>query len=202
MELSLPITIQPPPYSDNNKIINPEPIIFNKLDVMYCDDVSRKQYFARVEKIPYPIYLYYGNDYDTAGPINKNMAEDKLREKLGNDPAKFLRSLFPRTMEEDPHGPGSLLSNMIKSLGIVMTEGCSCRRHAIQMNIQGNDWCEANLDTIVSWLKGEASKRKLPFIDAVGKIMVKRAIKKSRRLLANQPVPDNDEDLDTIDNPQ
>lgn len=200
MKLNSSISIQPPPYSQNNKIVNPEPIIFDSLNILYCDDPSRKQYFVRIEKIPQPVYLYYGSEYDNAGFIDRQKGENKLREKLGNDPAKFLRSLFPRTMEEDPNGPGTLLSNMIKTLGIVMTEGCSCRAHAIQMNIQGNDWCEANLDTIVSWLREEASKRKLPFIDTVGKIMVKRAIKKSRRLLANQPVPENDEELDTLDN--
>lgn len=198
MKLSLPISIQPPPYSQNNKTINPEPIIFDSLNILYCDDPVRKQYFVRIDKIPQPVYLLYGDDYDNAGLMDRQKAEDKLREKLGNDPAKFLRSLFPRTMEEDPHGPGTLLSNMIKTLGIVMAEGCSCRRHAIQMNTQGNDWCEANIDTIVSWLREEATKRNLPFIDAIGKLMVKRAIKKSRRLLANQSVPDNDEDLDNL----
>jgi hypothetical protein len=64
------------------------------------------------------------------------------------------------------------------------------------MNEQGNDWCEQNIDTIVGWLRDEAKRRGLPFVDMIGRIMVTRAIKKSRKLLANQPVPDNDEDLD------
>jgi hypothetical protein len=101
-------------------------------------------------------------------------------------------------MEENPNGPGSMLSNMIKKIGIVMTQGCSCRRHAIEMNEKGNDWCEQNIDTIVAWLREEAGKRRLPFLDSVGKLMVNRAIKKSRRLLANESVPSNDEDLDNL----
>jgi hypothetical protein len=201
MQFSSPITIQPPPYSDNNnKIINPQPIVLDTLNVTYCDSPSRKQYFATIERIPAPIFLLNATDYDKFPNLNKEFGEKKLLEILGDNPAKFLRSLFPKTIEENPNGPGAILSSMIKSLGIVMTQGCSCRRHAIEMNEKGNDWCEANIDTIVSWLREEATKRKLPFIDTVGKIMVKRAIKKSRRLLANQPVPENDEDLDSLDN--
>ena len=64
------------------------------------------------------------------------------------------------------------------------------------MNKNGNDWCEQNIDTVVGWLRDEAKRRNLPFLDAVGKLLVSRAIKKSRKLLANETVPENDEDLD------
>lgn len=199
MQLSESISIKPPPYSDNNnQIIYPETIILNQLHVTYCDDPIRKSYYARIDKIPSYIPLFVGQEYDEAGLINKEHGEAKLRTTLGADPAKYLRSLFPKTLEEHPNGPGSILSSMIKKLGIVMTQGCSCRKHAIEMNEKGNDWCEINIETIVSWLKEEASKRRLPFFDSVGKLMVNRAIKKSRRLLANQTVPENDEELDNI----
>ena len=79
-----------------------------------------------------------------------------------------------------------------------MTDSCSCKRHALEMNDRGNDWCDQNIDTIVGWLRDEAKRRNLPFLDAIGKLMVSRSIKKSRRLLANQPVPENDDDLDNI----
>jgi hypothetical protein len=197
MKLDNLVTINPPPSSDNSgKITQPEPIVLNYLKITYIDDVERKSYFARIEQFPTPVYLYYGQDYDKFGPFNKIMGEQKLKEILGNDQQAKLRSLFPRTLEEDPNSPGTILSQMIKSVGIVMTQGCSCRRHALEMNSKGNDWCEANIDTVVGWLRDEAKKRKLPFIDTVGKMIVNRAIKKSRKLLANEPVPENDEDLD------
>lgn len=199
MKLDQQITIYPPPYSDSsNKVVTPEPIVLDSLDVIYCDYPSKKLYYARIERIPNPIYLYMNEEYDNAGIITRELGESKLKEVLGSDPARHLRALFPKTLEEHPNGPGSLLSAMIKTLGIVMTSGCSCRQHAIEMNEKGNDWCEANIDTIVGWLRTEAKKRSLPFIDAIGKIMVNRAIKKSRRLLANQPVPANDEELDNM----
>jgi hypothetical protein len=126
----------------------------------------------------------------------KSQLEKRLTALLGDDPSSVLRALFPRTMEEDPNGPGTQLSKMIKSLGIHMSDSCSCRRHALEMNEKGNDWCENNIDTVVGWLEQEAKNRGLPFVKMVGKVMVGRAIKKSRKLLANQPVPENDEDLD------
>ena len=200
MNLDSQIVINPPPYSDNsNNLINPEPISFLTLNVTYCDDTYRKTYYAKIERIPSIVTLYKGDEYDRNYPITSVSGESKLKEALGNDPASFLRSLFPRTLEEDPNGPGTILSNMIKSVGIVMTAGCSCRRHALEMNEKGNDWCEQNVDLIVSWLRDEAKKRKLPFIDAVGSLIVKRAIKKSRKLLANEPVPENDEELDSVE---
>lgn len=199
MKLDQQITIYPPPYSDSsNKVVNPDPITLDSLDVIYCDYPTKKLYYARIDKIPNAVYLYVNEDYDNAGTINREIAERRLRETIGNDPAKYLRGLFPKTLEEHPNGPGSILSSMIKTLGIVMTAGCSCRQHAIEMNEKGNDWCEANIDTIVGWLRTEAKKRSLPFIDAIGKLMVARAIKKSRRLLTNQPVPVNDEELDNM----
>jgi len=199
MILDNEISIKPPAYSDNNnKIIQPDPIVLKQLSVTYCDDDTRKVYYAKIDKIPSSVYLFSAADYDTASPIDKNKGQEKLKQVLGDNPAKFLRSLFPKTIEENPNGPGAILSGMIKKIGIVMTQGCSCRRHAIEMNEKGNDWCEANIDTIVGWLREEASKRRLPFLDSVGKLMVNRAIKKSRKLLANESVPENDEELDNL----
>ena len=51
------------------------------------------------------------------------------------------------------------------------------------MNEQGPDWCEQNMDQILSWLEHEAKKRKMPFVRFFAKMLVKRAIKKSRKLL-------------------
>jgi hypothetical protein len=75
---------------------------------------------------------------------------------------------------------------MISSLGIKSTSNCSCRRHALEMNEKGPDWCDQNIPTILSWLKEESSKRNLPFIEMVAKAMVQRAINKSRRLMAKE----------------
>ena len=43
-------------------------------------------------------------------------------------------------------------------------------------------WCAENLDTIVGWLREQATERGLPFIDAAGRMLVKRAIRNAARL--------------------
>jgi hypothetical protein len=42
-------------------------------------------------------------------------------------------------------------------------------------------WCEANLDTIVGWLREQAEARGLPFLDLAGRMLVRRAIANARR---------------------
>ena len=42
-------------------------------------------------------------------------------------------------------------------------------------------WCEANLDTIVGWLREQAEARGLPFLDVAGRMLVRRAIANARR---------------------
>lgn len=197
MKFDKPISIQPPPFSDpNGQIINPAPIVIEELLPIYIDNTSDRSLKVQFPQLPISLTIWQGEYYDQIGDWTNQQAEDKLKEILGNDPSAKLRSLYPKTLEEHPNHPGTILSKMIKSLGIAMTDSCSCKRHALEMNEQGNDWCSSNIDTIVGWLREEAKRRNLPFIDTIGKLMVNRAIKKSRKLLANEPVPDNDEDLD------
>jgi hypothetical protein len=42
-------------------------------------------------------------------------------------------------------------------------------------------WCEFHLEEIVGWLREEATKRGLPFLDMAGRVIVKRAIANARR---------------------
>jgi hypothetical protein len=199
MNISKTITIQPPPYSDNSgKIFNPPEIKLEELNLIFIDNPKAKTLSVQIPQLPINITIWGGSDYDLIGDWTKSQAEKKLETILGDNPSAYLRSLYPKTLEEHPNHPGTILSKMIKSVGIQMTDSCSCKRHALEMNEHGNDWCEQNIDTVVGWLREEASRRGLPFMDALGKLLVGRAIKKSRKLLANEPVPENDEDLDTI----
>jgi hypothetical protein len=81
--------------------------------------------------------------------------------------------------------PGTALKSLLATIGITAAPNCSCQRHAAEMDARGCDWCEDNLDTIVSWLREEATKRGLPFIDAAGRLLVRRAISNARRAAAN-----------------
>jgi hypothetical protein len=82
------------------------------------------------------------------------------------------------------HGPGVELKKLLKRIGIVATPNCSCNARAKRMDVEEArepGWCEAHLDEIVGWLREEATKRKLPFVDMAGRVLVRRAISNARR---------------------
>lgn len=78
-------------------------------------------------------------------------------------------------------GPGTELKKLLKTIGITASPNCSCNARAKKMDEWGPDECEKRIDEIVGWLKEEATKRKLPFIDYAGRIIVKKAIKNARK---------------------
>jgi hypothetical protein len=199
MKLKNQIIINPPPYSDHNgRIINSNPITIDSIDLIFIDNPKSRTLSVQILPLSVSTNLWGGDNYTLVGDWTKSQAEKRLEELMGDNQGVYLRSLYPKTLEENPNHPGTVLSKMIKSVGIQMTDSCSCKRHAIEMNENGNDWCEQNIDTIVGWLREEAKRRGLPFMDAIGKLLIGRAIKKSRKLLANEPVPENDEELDSI----
>ena len=79
------------------------------------------------------------------------------------------------------HGPGTELKKLLARVGITATPDCSCNARAAEMDRQGVDWCEANLDTIVGLLREQAQARGLPFLDLAGRVLVRRAISNARR---------------------
>ena len=189
MQLDNPVTIYPPPYTDQNgTVVNPEPIVMDVLDVSYHDNEASKVVSATIRNIPGSIILAAGLDYEKLGDFSRSQLKTLLKEKLGQDVATILQSKFPRTLEQDPNGPGTILTNMISSMGIKSTANCSCRRHALEMNEKGVEWCENNMPTILGWLKEESAKRHLPYIESVASLIVKRAIKTSKRLLSRESV--------------
>lgn len=88
---------------------------------------------------------------------------------------------IPHPKQLPPSGPGTELKTMLGKLGIKPQGGCGCESYAAEMDKNGVEWCEQNVDTIVGRMRKEAEKRKLPFVDAAGRMLVKRAIKKARK---------------------
>jgi predicted Fe-S protein YdhL (DUF1289 family) len=86
---------------------------------------------------------------------------------------------------------GTALSSILSRLGITYTPDCPCRSHVAMMDAWGCDECERRIDEIVGWLREEAGKRGLPFLDAVGRMVVRRAIKNARKagLTRNRRLP-------------
>ena len=80
-------------------------------------------------------------------------------------------------------GVGTELKNILAVFGTYEVTGCKCRDRAAKMDKNGIEWCEANVPTIVGWLKEEASKRKLPFLEIVAKCAISRAIRNARKAI-------------------
>lgn len=78
-------------------------------------------------------------------------------------------------------GPGTELKKLLSKIGINASPSCSCNSRARVMDQWGPEKCEQEIDTILGWLKEEASKRKLPFVDMAGYILIKRAIYNARK---------------------
>jgi hypothetical protein len=81
-------------------------------------------------------------------------------------------------------GPGTELKALLKFLGFTSTPNCSCNARARAMDAneaKEPGWCEANIETILDWLKEQADARGLPFLRAGAKIIVKRAIANAKR---------------------
>jgi hypothetical protein len=97
--------------------------------------------------------------------------------------AKYATADAKQALAAPQLGPGTELKKILAGwpFRIVATPNCSCNARAAEMDSRGCDWCEANIDTIVGWLRKEATKRGLPFLDAAGRLLVKRAIRNARK---------------------
>jgi hypothetical protein len=84
-------------------------------------------------------------------------------------------------------GPGTELSKLLKRFGIEPTPTCQCRAKAAQMDAWGVDECSRpeRVEEVVAVMRAEAEARGLPFLDVVGRLLVRRAIRNARRAASN-----------------
>ena len=80
-------------------------------------------------------------------------------------------------------GVGAELSKLLSLLGFKVTEKCSCKQRARVMNWLGSEWCENNQKIILAWLEEEAKNRKVFYVEAAVKLLVKRAINNYKKSL-------------------
>jgi hypothetical protein len=81
-------------------------------------------------------------------------------------------------------GPGTEMKALLARIGITASPTCSCNARARRMDeeeARTPGWCEAHIDEIVGWLREEATKRKIPFLDVAGRVLVRRAIANAKR---------------------
>jgi hypothetical protein len=85
----------------------------------------------------------------------------------------------PSTPAPAPAGPGTELQKLLGRIGLGEKSSCQCKSRARLMDAKGPEWCRDNLDTIVGWLREEAQKRGLPFLETGARLMVKLAIRRA-----------------------
>jgi hypothetical protein len=106
-----------------------------------------------------------------------------VRQVLGDDTESDGRIIITVQRKPRPlgYGPGTELKRLLGRIGIKAEPGCKCTARAEEMDRRGCDWCGANVPLVVGWLREEATKRGLPFLDAAGTVIVRRAISNARR---------------------
>jgi hypothetical protein len=141
---------------------------------------------ALIDSVPQPSPPITGKTFGAvAANVGANLAGIPPAPGYTTAPAYVDPTLAnvqnPCERPQDNTGPGSQLKKFLSRIGITATPTCSCNAKARHMDAMGVDWCEQNVDLIVSWLKEEAQKRGLPFIDLAGRVLVNRAIAASRK---------------------
>ena len=118
------------------------------------------------------------------GKPDEGRVLEALRKLIGDDDSPGMLVL---TVHRKPkpvgYGPGTELKKMLATIGITAEPTCKCNARAEEMDRMEKafpGWCEANIGVIVGWLREEAERRKLPFVDLAGELLVKRAIARHR----------------------
>ena len=125
------------------------------------------------------------SDFSLINPILKGITDVVILAGLVGDP---ITKKYPKESKFSPisqqiikTGAGTELKKLLGKIGIKASPSCSCNKRVIVMDNNGIEWCENNIDTIIEWLKEEATKRKLPFIDMAGRMLVKKAISNAKK---------------------
>jgi len=118
------------------------------------------------------------------GKPDEGRVLEALRKLIGDDDSPGMLVL---TVQRKPkpvgYGPGTELKKMLATIGITAEPTCKCNARAEEMDRMEKafpGWCEANIGVIVGWLREEAERRKLLFVDLAGELLVKRAIARHR----------------------
>lgn len=85
-------------------------------------------------------------------------------------------------------GPGTELKKLLAGWPFRITSSptCSCNRVAREMDLWGPDECEKpeRIAEVLAAMRENAEKRKVPWIEPLARLLVRRAIRNSRRASA------------------
>jgi hypothetical protein len=98
--------------------------------------------------------------------------------------SRIAEQLRPAVVIEK--GPGTELKKLLARIGITSTPNCSCNRVAREMDAWGPDECgkPERMAEILAAMRENAEKRKLPWIETLARMLIRRAISNARRASA------------------
>jgi hypothetical protein len=138
---------------------------------MYLEDRCRERGYSLEEVMPC-VVSREGDDWT----IDVDHPAYPRTPRPGFESAVAAMAQPPETK-----GPGTEMKKLLAKIGITSSPDCQCNARARYMDEQGPEWCEQNMAEIIGWLREEAEKRKLPFVDFAGRLLVKKAIANARK---------------------
>ncbi len=122
----------------------------------------------------------------TDEPQSINIVTVSIAMKYTKDPKQVVAQYGSIISEKAPiHGqlPGTELRKLIAwFIWDKRVKNCStCKNREERMNRWGADKCEANIATIIEWLRESATERGYPFSSRVASALVRKAIANSRK---------------------
>jgi len=115
--------------------------------------------------------VFVGNMCEACGRISSN--------------PDFPRNCLNQNGSSQGQGPGTELKKLLAGWPFYITSSpdCSCNRVAAEMDQWGPDECEKpeRQEYILTAMRENAQKRGLPFVDAAGRFLIRRAIKNARK---------------------
>jgi hypothetical protein len=86
-------------------------------------------------------------------------------------------------------GPGTKLTELLSTLGFSHNPTCNCQDKSDLMDANEAaqpGWCKENINVIIQWMREESERRRMPFIDAIARLLVMRAIRNARKAAIRQ----------------
>jgi hypothetical protein len=100
------------------------------------------------------------------------------------------KPVYPAERIRRPGGPGTELAKLLARFGFAERPGCKCKSTAAKMDAWGPEECSkpGRIEEVLAVMAEEAKKRGLPFVPAVGRLLIRRAISVAaqRKLAVNQ----------------
>jgi hypothetical protein len=128
-------------------------------------------------RIPRERYQELVNEFAAHGPLSAHPPPPKPGVSLVTKARNFAASAARHVTS----GPGTELKALLATIGIVASPTCKCNAMARRMDAWGPDESLAHMEEIVDVMEETAKARKLPFLRAGARQMVRLACWKARR---------------------